>query len=77
MGTEITWVAIAASLAMALAGVCMFCFAVYRDYFRDLEDTKFQVFWSDADESPSKREHDHYERGNSPGKAGRHPTDAP
>ena len=67
MGTEITWVAIAASLAMALAGVCVFCFAVQRDYFRNLEDTKYQVFWSDLDEQAGKREQDDYERRSSNG----------
>lgn len=45
-----TWVAIAASLAMGLAAVCVFIFAVKRDYFRNLEDVKYQVFWSDLEE---------------------------
>jgi hypothetical protein len=32
---ELTWVAIMASLSMALAAVCIFIFAVKKDYFRD------------------------------------------
>ncbi|MCW5976471.1 MAG: hypothetical protein KIT09_00260 [Bryobacteraceae bacterium] len=50
MGEELTWVAILASLAMGLAGACLFVFAVKKDYFRDLEDVKYQVFWSDVEE---------------------------
>ncbi|HZT32217.1 MAG TPA: hypothetical protein VFA33_20180 [Bryobacteraceae bacterium] len=44
------WVAIAASLVMGLAAACVFVFAVKRDYFRNLEDVKYQVFWSDLEE---------------------------
>ena len=47
---ELTWVAVMASLAMGLAAVCMFIFAVKKDYFRNIEDAKFQVFWSDLEE---------------------------
>jgi len=47
---ELTWLAIAASLMMGLGGACLFIFAVKRDYFRDIEDTKYQVFWSDVEE---------------------------
>jgi hypothetical protein len=47
---ELTWVAVAASLAMGLAAVCVFIFAVKRDYFRNIEDAKYQVFWSDLEE---------------------------
>ena len=39
-----------ASLLMGLGAACMFVFAVKRNYFRDLEDTKYQVFWSDLEE---------------------------
>ncbi len=46
-----TWVAIGASLAMALGTACLFIFAVKRDWFRDLEETKYQVFWSDPDDT--------------------------
>jgi len=47
---ELTALAICASLAMAAATVCAFIFAVKKDYFRDIEETKYQVFWSDLDE---------------------------
>jgi hypothetical protein len=30
---ELTWIAILASLSMALAAVCIFIFAVKKDYF--------------------------------------------
>jgi nitrogen fixation-related uncharacterized protein len=47
---ELTWVTIAASLMMGLGAAAVFVFAVKKDYFRDLEDTKYQVFWSDLEE---------------------------
>ncbi len=47
---ELTWVAIAASIAMALAAACVFVFAVKKNYFHNLEDAKYQVFWSDLEE---------------------------
>ena len=47
---DVTWVAIFASLAMALATALIFVFAVKKDYFKNIEDTKYQVFWSDLDE---------------------------
>ena len=47
---ELTWVAILASVAMGLAAVCIFIFAVKKDYFRNIEDAKYQVFWSDLEE---------------------------
>lgn len=50
MGTELTWIAILASIAMGLAGASLFVYAVKKDYFRDIEDTKYQVFWSDLEE---------------------------
>ncbi|MFM8395700.1 MAG: hypothetical protein ACKOB4_17430 [Acidobacteriota bacterium] len=46
----LTWLAILASLLMGLAGVFIFIFAVKRDYFRNIEDAKYQVFWSDVEE---------------------------
>jgi hypothetical protein len=49
MGVEVTWVAILASLCMGLGGACIFIFAVKKDYFRDFEDAKYQVFWSDLE----------------------------
>ena len=47
---ELTWIALAASVCMALAGVCVFIIAVRRDWFRNIEDVKYQVFWSDLEE---------------------------
>ncbi len=47
---ELTWVAIAASVVMGVATVCVFIFAVKKDYFRNIEDAKYQVFWSDLEE---------------------------
>jgi hypothetical protein len=49
MELDLTWIALAASLLMALGGACAFIFAVRKDYFRDLEEAKFHVFWSDLD----------------------------
>jgi nitrogen fixation-related uncharacterized protein len=48
---EVTWVALAASLLMGLGAACVFIYAVKSDYFHDLEDAKYQVFWSDLPES--------------------------
>ena len=50
-GADTTWVTIAAAILMGLSGVCLFIFAVKRDHFRDFEDAKYQVFWSDIEES--------------------------
>lgn len=47
---ELTWVAIAASLAMGLGAAFLFVFAVKKDWFRDLEDAKYQVFWSEIED---------------------------
>ncbi len=47
---ELTWLAIAASLMMGLGAASFFIYAVKKDYFRDLEDAKYQVFWSDLEE---------------------------
>jgi nitrogen fixation-related uncharacterized protein len=66
---EVTWLAILASLCMGIGAVLIFVFAVKKNYFRDLEDTKYQVFWSDVEElveSPpgkQKEEHDDEETG--------------
>jgi hypothetical protein len=50
-----TWVTIAASLAMGLGAAFLFIFAVKRDWFRDLEETKYQVFWSDNGSGPRRK----------------------
>ena len=57
---ELTWVSIAASLVMGLAAACIFVFAVKKDYFHNIEETKYQVFWSDLEDlvdPPEKRNH--------------------
>jgi hypothetical protein len=56
----LTWLAIAASILMGLGAACMFIYAVKKDYFRNLEDVKYQVFWSDMEElvDSSKEIHD-------------------
>jgi len=45
----LTWIAIAASICMALSAVLLFLHAVKKDWFRDMEDAKYQVFWSDLE----------------------------
>jgi hypothetical protein len=58
---ELTWVAIAASLFMGIGAVLVFVFAVKKNYFRNLEDAKYQVFWSDVEElvEPRSQEKKH------------------
>lgn len=46
----LTWIAIIASLLMGAGAALIFVFAVKQDYFRDIEDIKYQVFWSDLEE---------------------------
>lgn len=46
----LTWIAIIASLLMGIGAVLIFIFAVKKDYFKNLEETKYQVFWSDVEE---------------------------
>jgi len=56
---EFTWITIIASLCMGIGALLVFVFAVKKNYFRDLEDAKYQVFWSDVErlvESPQKDE---------------------
>jgi hypothetical protein len=47
---ELTWIAIIASLCMGIGAVLVFVFAVKKNYFHNLEDAKYQVFWSDVEE---------------------------
>jgi hypothetical protein len=47
---DLTLIALAASLMMGLGAACIFIFAVKRDYFRNLEDAKYQVFWDDLED---------------------------
>ncbi|HKH99752.1 MAG TPA: hypothetical protein VJ999_11645 [Candidatus Sulfotelmatobacter sp.] len=61
---ELTWLAIIASLCMGIGAVLVFVFAVKRDYFRNLEDAKYQVFWSDVEElvdAPTKEKNENEE----------------
>lgn len=61
MGSELTWVALAASLCMGLGGACLFAYAVKKDYFHNLEEAKYHVFWSDLEElvdTPLEQEDD-------------------
>ncbi len=56
---EVTWIAILASLCMGIGAVLVFVFAVKKNYFKDVEDAKYHVFWSDVEElvdSPSRGE---------------------
>lgn len=50
MTMSLTWIAIIASLLMGVGALLIFILAVKKDYFRDLEETKYQVFWSDVEE---------------------------
>ena len=45
---ELTWISIAASLAMGSGAAFLFIYAVKKDWMRNIEDAKYQVFWSDA-----------------------------
>ncbi len=51
-GADTTWITIAAAIVMGLSGICVFIFAVKSDHFRDFEDAKYQVFWSDIEAPP-------------------------
>ena len=65
---ELTWISVLASLAMGLAAVCIFIFAVKKDYFRNIEETKYQVFWSDLEEMVDRPEEKPHVRGSSQSK---------
>jgi nitrogen fixation-related uncharacterized protein len=47
---ELTWITIAASLAMGLGAAFLFLYAVKKGWFHNFEDAKYQVFWSDLEE---------------------------
>lgn len=55
---ELTWLAIIASLCMGIGAVLVFVFAVKRNYFRNIEDTKYQVFWPEVEELLGSAEQD-------------------
>jgi hypothetical protein len=46
---EVTWIAILASLCMGIGAALVFVFAVKKNYFKNLEDAKYHVFWSDVE----------------------------
>ena len=54
----LTWIAIVASLFMGAGAALIFIYAVKKDYFRDIEDAKYQVFWSDFEEQVKHVEED-------------------
>jgi len=66
---ELTWIAIAASLLMGLGAACLFIFAVKKDYFHNIEDVKYQVFWSDLEESDDSTEVKEHDGGHTKGDA--------
>ena len=51
---ELTWITITASLFMGIGAVLVFVFAVKKNYFRNLEDAKYQVFWSERRRGDTK-----------------------
>ncbi len=55
---DVTWISILASLCMGIGAALIFVFAVKKDYFKDIEQSKFQVFWSDLEDlvDPPKQE---------------------
>ena len=53
---ELTWIAIAASLAMGSGAAFLFIYAVKRDWMKNLEDAKYQVFWADTQNSKQDTE---------------------
>ncbi|MEZ5307096.1 MAG: cbb3-type cytochrome oxidase assembly protein [Pyrinomonadaceae bacterium] len=54
----LTWIAIIASLLMGAGAACIFIWAAKKNYFSDLEDAKYQVFWSDVEELINEAEED-------------------
>ncbi len=59
---EVTWIAILASLCMGIGAALVFVFAVKKNYFKNLEDAKYHVFWSEienlVDSPDANREED-------------------
>jgi hypothetical protein len=47
---DFTWIAILASLAMGIGTALVFVFAVKGNHFQNVEDAKYQVFWSDNED---------------------------
>ena len=61
---ELTWLAIIASLCMGAGAVLVFVYAVKKNYFRNIEDTKYQVFWPEVEELLGSAEHEEEEEEN-------------
>jgi nitrogen fixation-related uncharacterized protein len=55
---DFTWIAILASLCFGMGAVLIFIFAVKKNYFQDVEDAKYHVFWSDLEETVNSEEHE-------------------
>jgi len=70
---ELTWLAIIASLCMGAGAVLVFVYAVKKNYFRNIEDTKYQVFWPEVEQLLDSAEHEEEgkENGESTAEAGR------
>lgn len=54
MSDGAVWLVILGSLVMALASACVFIVSVRHKLFDDLEDSKYQIFWSDRDDPFSR-----------------------
>ena len=54
---DLTWIAIIASICMGIGAALIFVYAVKKNYFRDVEDAKYHVFWSDLEEMVNSQEH--------------------
>ena len=64
---SVTWLSIAASLCMGFGAALLFLYAVKKDWFRDIEDAKYQVFWSDLENlvdapPPPPRSHEEHKQ---------------
>jgi hypothetical protein len=53
---EFTWITIIASLCMGIGAALVFMYAAKKNYFHNIEDTKYQVFWSDFEEFRDSRQ---------------------
>jgi nitrogen fixation-related uncharacterized protein len=51
---EFIWITIIASLCMGIGAALVFVYATKKNYFHNLEDAKYQVFWSDVEEPGDK-----------------------
>jgi len=75
---DITWIAILASISMGIGAALIFIYAVKKNYFRDVEDAKYHVFWSDLEEMVNSQEHENgKDSGEAPHGRGRGTNDPP